>query len=145
MKVFFACDHAGEDLKLLLMSFVEGLGHEVEDVDAAPHTLTDDYPDFTIPLARRVVDAGKEAVGIIVGGSGQGEAMAANRIKGVRAAVYYGGTLESITLTRDHNDSNVLSLGARLVSEHEAKRAVALWLETPFSGAERHVRRLAKF
>lgn len=145
MKVLFASDHAGADLKSALMSFVEGLGHDVEDVDRKAHTPTDDYPDFILPLAKRVATSAGRAAGIAVGWSGQGEAMAANRVKGVRTAVYYGGVLEVVRLTRDHNDANILALGAHFLTEHEAKRAVALWLETPFSGDKRHVRRLAKF
>lgn len=145
MKVLFASDHAGADLKSVLMSFVEGLGHEAEDLDRKAHTPTDDYPDFILPLAKRVAASGGREVGIALGWSGQGEAMAANRVKGVRAAVYYGGVLEMVRLTRDHNDANILALGAHFLTEHEAERAVSLWLETPFSGDERHVRRHKKF
>ncbi len=145
MRVLFASDHAGENLKASLMSFVEGLGHDVDDVDMRSHTPDDDYPDFIGPLAKKVLSMGGRAVGIAVGGSGQGEAMVANRAKGIRAAVYYGGILEIIRLSRDHNDANVLCLGARFLTEHEAKRAVSVWLETPFSGDARHVRRHKKF
>lgn len=127
------------------MSFVEGIGHDVEDMDRKAHTPSDDYPDFIMPLAKRIAASGGREVGIAVGHSGQGEAMAANRVRGVRAAVYYGGVLEIVRLTRDHNDANILSLGAHFLTDHEATRAVSLWLETPFSGDPRHVRRLRKF
>jgi ribose 5-phosphate isomerase B len=85
------------------------------------------------------------AFGIIIGGSGQGEAMCANRVVGIRAAVFYGGASEIVRLAREHNDANILSLGARFVSIEEAKESVHIFLTTPFSDAPRHARRLAKF
>jgi len=143
-KVYFAADHAGFDLKNALLVHTQTLGHEVEDLGA--HTLDpeDDYPDFITPLARRVASE-PGAFGIIVGGSGQGEAMAANRIIGVRAAEWYGGTTDVVRLAREHNDANILSIGARFLGAGEASTAVRLFLDTPFSGEARHVRRLAKF
>ena len=142
MKVLLASDHAGFELKNALVAFVGLLGHEVEDM--GPYTLEpqDDYPDFIMPLARRV--AQEKCIGIIAGGSGQGEAMAANRIKGVRAAVYYGGSLDIIKLMREHNDANVLSLGARFMESGDAENALRTFLDTAFSGDERHVRRIGK-
>ena len=115
---------------------------------------TDDYPDFIKPVAEEVAKDGK-AIGIILGGSGQGEAMCANRVKGVRAAVFYGQELpdvgekksdsfEIIKLAREHNDANVLSLGGNFISEDEAKFAVELFLSTKFSEDERHIRRIKK-
>jgi ribose 5-phosphate isomerase B len=101
----------------------------------------DDYPNFILPCAKKVA-ATPESRGVVLGGSGQGEAMAANRIKGVRAAVYYGGPMDIIKLSRLHNDANVLSLGARFVSVEEAQSALELWLKTPFSEEERHARRI---
>ena len=144
MKVFIASDHAGFALKNALLEHVRTLGYEVEDMGAFKQEPDDDYPDFVIPLAKRVADE-TGARGIIIGWSGQGEAMCANRVKGVRAAVYYGGPPEVVSLSREHNNSNILSLGARLVSEENAKMAVRIFLETPFSDSPRHARRLAKF
>lgn len=142
MQVFFATDHAGFALKETLTAFVRDvLGYEVVDCGALSFDATDDYPGFVVSAARMLLDApGSRA--IILGGSGQGEAMTANRFKGVRATVYYGGPEEIITLSREHNDANVLSLGARFVDEETAKRVVEQWLSLPFSDDERHVRRI---
>lgn len=142
MKIFIAADHAGFYLKKTLVQYLELKGYEVEDCGADVLDENDDYPDFIIPCARKVIgDAG--SVGIVIGGSGNGEAIAANKVKGVRAAVYNGGKIEIARLAREHNDANVLSLGARFISPDDAKRAVTLWLETDFEGG-RHARRLAK-
>lgn len=144
MKVFFASDHAGFELKEKLLAFVrEDLQLEVEDCGAFTYDEDDDYPDF-VAVAAQNVQRQESARAIVLGGSGQGEAIAANRFLGVRAAVYYGGDLEIVTLSREHNDANVLSLGARFLSEEEAKEAVRLWLETPFSQDVRHIRRIEK-
>lgn len=160
MKVFFAADHAGYALKNALAEHVRTRGYEVEDLGAFTLEAEDDYPDFMTPLAERVA-ADPESVGIIVGGSGQGEAMCANRVKGVRAAVFYGPMrvtaaleieggrsedgFDAVRLPRRHNDANVLSIGARFVSGEEADEAVRIFLDTPFSGSPRHARRIAKF
>jgi ribose 5-phosphate isomerase B len=144
MKVYFASDHAGFELKKALVELVRAMGHEVEDVGAKEYNAEDDYPDFVTPCAQKVaLEDG--SFGIILGKSGQGEAMVANRVKGVRAAVYYGGSTELITLTREHNNANVLSLGAGFLTPDEAGTVVERFLATPFSHDDRHVRRLAKF
>jgi len=120
------------------------LGHTLEDKGALEYNEGDDYPDFITAVAEAVAnDTG--SMGIILGGSGEGEAMCANRIKGVRAVLYYGGMHDIVKIAREHNDANILSLGARFVSFDEAKHAVLLFTETHFSNDERHVRRLAKF
>lgn len=145
MKIYFAGDHAGFELKGKLIEFVRGLGHEVEDCGPLSFDKTDDYPDYVIPMVRKV--AGKpstEVRGIVPAGSGQGEVIAANRVPGVRAVVYYGNNPSMVTVSRDHNDSNVMTIGTRFVTLPDAKEAVRLWLETPFSNGERHIRRLAK-
>jgi len=143
MKIYIGSDHAGFELKQKLVLFLKELGHEVEDFGAHELDENDDYPDFVAPVARAVSED-VDAKGIVLGGSGQGEAIAANRVNGVRAVVYYGGNEDIVKLSREHNDANVLSLGARFLSEDEAKEAVKLWLETPFSGEERHRRRIEK-
>ena len=158
MKVYFAADHAGFDLKNALMNFVRGeLGHDVEDCGAFEKDPNDDYPEIIAGACRSIVRDLQEGLycrGNILGGSGQGEAMAANRFRAVRAAVYYGPTgtqtdgggmsLDMLASIRGHNDSNVLSLGARFLTETDAKQAVKAWLQTPFTGDERHVRRIGK-
>ncbi len=143
MKIFLASDHAGFELKHTLGEFFRAKGYSVEDLGARALDPADDYPDFILPLARRVAEE-PGSFGIILGMSGQGEAMAANRVLGARAAVFYGGDLELIRLARQHNDATILSIGARFVGADEAERAAELFLETPFSGDERHIRRIGK-
>lgn len=144
MTVFFASDHAGFELKGTLLAFVKELGHEVEDLGPYALDPSDDYPVYVAPCAEKVADT-PNAMGIVLGWSGQGEAMVANRIKGVRAAVFYGGSTELVTLSREHNNANILSLGAHFLSEDEAKAAVSLFLSTAFTQDERHVRRIGQF
>ena len=142
MKIHLATDHAGLELKNAIKDYLKGKGHEVTDHGAHEYDAQDDYPDFIFPCARAVA-ADPESRGIILGGSGQGEAMAANRIKGVRAAVYYGSKREIARLSREHNNSNVLSLGARFISEQEIYDIIETWLDEPFEGG-RHQRRIDK-
>jgi len=143
MKIYFATDHAGFALKETVMSYVrDELGYDVEDCGALTHDEYDDYPRYMKDAAEKVAAHPEDTKAVIFGGSGTGEAIVANRTEGVRAAVYYGGNTEMLTLSREHNDANVLSLGARFLSEDEAKEAVTLWLQTPFSEEERHVRRI---
>ncbi len=142
MKIHIGADHAGFELKEKLIPFIEGLGFEVDDKGATKYDENDDYPDFIARVAQEVSTNPEMARGIVIGGSGQGEAIAANKFPNVRAALYYGGKKDIVILSRAHNDSNILSLGARFITEGEAKDAVALWLETEFSGDERHVRRI---
>jgi len=126
--IHVASDHAGFVHKEAVVSWLLALGHEVVDHGAKVMDAQDDYPDF-IALAAGAVSASPEAsCGIIFGGSGQGEAMLANRFAGVRATVYYGGVLDIITLSREHNDANVLSIGARFVTIDEAKDVITTWL-----------------
>ncbi|HQU08313.1 MAG: hypothetical protein B7X04_04135 [Parcubacteria group bacterium 21-54-25] len=165
--IYLAADHAGFALKNTLVAFLRARGYTVEDLGAHDLSPEDDYPDFVTPCAKRVAQenprtGAAQVFGIVIGGSGQGEAMAANRVPGVRAAVFYGdahapGTVDAegtpaakdgldiIRLTRAHNDANVLSFGARFVSDEEAERAALLFLSTPFSGGARHIRRISKY
>ena len=159
-KVYFDADHAGYALKGALLEHVHALGYEVEDLGAFALEADDDYPDFVTACAQRVAEDGY-SFGIIIGGSGEGEAMCANRVKGARAAVFYGpmrvtesldiegGHSEDgydlVRLSRRHNNANILSIGARFVSGKEAAEAAHIFLETAFSDSPRHTRRLAKF
>jgi ribose 5-phosphate isomerase B len=139
MKIAIASDHAGFHLKGRIAAFLRERGHEVEDFGTDSDASVD-YPDFIVPAARAVA-MGRCERGIVLGGSGNGEAMAANKIKGIRCALCWNE--ESARLARAHNDANVLSLGARLVSEEMALSIVTLWLDTPFEGG-RHIPRIQK-
>ena len=142
VKIYIAADHAGFYLKKELIKYLGIKGYKVEDCGAFEMNSDDDYPDFIIPCVQKVVsDTG--AVGIVIGGSGQGEAIAANKVKRIRAAVYYGGNNQIPKLAREHNDANVLSLGARFLSGDDAKKAITIWLDAKFESG-RHQRRIDK-
>ena len=142
MKIHIATDHAGLDLKNAIRDYLVDKGHDVTDHGAHEYDALDDYPDFIFPCAKAVA-ADTESKGIILGGSGQGEAMAANRVKGCRAAVFYNGPMDIVKLSREHNNANILSLGARFMSEEEIYDIIELWLAEPFGGG-RHQRRIEK-
>lgn len=155
MKILIASDHAGFELKNTIFRLLKEKKFEV--VDFGPDKLEpeDDYPDFVAPVAEEVsTDEKNQTFGIVIGGSGQGEAMCANRFPRVRAVVFYGNPERSdlssdlrsdlIKLLRQHNNANILAIGARFVTEEETKKAVLLWLETPFSDETRHLRRIEK-
>ncbi len=146
--IYLGADHAGFELKEEIKKYLLDEKFEVEDLGAFSLDKDDDYPDFIIPVAKNVAlrqaqgeNDPSTTFGIVFGGSGQGEAIAANKIKGIRACVYYGGPLEIIKLSRAHNNANILSLGARFLTLEQAKEAVKLWLDTPFEGG-RHERRI---
>lgn len=159
MKVYLATDHAGFELKEKVKAFLEQKGYAVVDCGATTFDKNDDYPDFIAKAAEHVSQRPDEKA-IIFGGSGQGEAMVANKFPNIRCAVFYGSKLpvgakdasgatsddpfEMIRLTREHNDTNVLSFGARFVTDDEVFQAVELFLRTPFSGDARHARRIEK-
>ena len=142
MKIYIASDHAGFQLKNYLKERLSSNGYDIEDCGALKFEPLDDYPDFIIPAAKKVANR-PNSRGIIIGGSGQGEAMAANRIPGVRAAVYYNGPIDIVKLSRSHNNANILSLGARFVSNEKAIAILDIWLEEKFEGG-RHEHRIKK-
>lgn len=153
--IILASDHAGFKLKEAVKLFLQEKGYKIEDVGAFEYKEDDDYPEFMAKAAVKVSqDLEGNAKAILFGGSGQGEAMAANRFPGVRAVVWYGDAvpkseleidaIDMIKLSRTDNDANVLSIGARFVSEEAAKEAIIKWLGTPFSEEERHKRRIAQ-
>ena len=143
MKIYIGSDHAGFELKEKLKKYLESLSIEVIDKGAFSLDVNDDYPDFIVPVAEAVVKD-NESLGVILGGSGEGEQISANKTPGIRAVEYYGGNLEIVKLGREHNNANILSLGARFVNEDEARDAVKLFIDTPFSNEERHIRRINK-
>ena len=142
MIIALGTDHAGIELKEVVKKFLEENGYEVKDFGAYEYDSADDYPDFINPTAE-FVSKNNNAMGIIFGGSGQGEAMAANRYKGVRATVFYGGPDEIISLSRQHNNANILSLAARFIEPEHAINVIKLWLSTEFEGG-RHQKRIEK-
>jgi len=162
MKIYLGSDHVGYKFKEELKTYLSEVFLDDEIVDKGPFTWNtdDDYPDFITPVATAVAEDG-DSFGIILGGTGQGEAMCANRVRGARAIVFYGeelpesevdirgrksiDTFEIVKLGREHNDANILSIGVRFVSLDEAKFAIELFLKTEFSKDERHTRRINKF
>ncbi len=139
MKVAIASDHAGFELKEKIREFLEQEGHEVADIGPKTYEPGDDYPLYAAPAAEKVA-SGEADRAILVCDSGIGVDIVANKIPGVRSALVHDEQLA--VQTRQHNDTNVLSLGSMFVDEDKAKRIVHNWLETPFSGAERHTRRV---
>ena len=158
--MYLATDHAGFELKEKVKSFLLGKNFEVEDCGAFEFNKDDDYPDFIAKAAEAVSKNPQNAKAIIFGSSGQGEAMVANKFRNVRCAVFYAPVVpahnvdisgrtsqdpfEMIRLTREHNDANILSLGAKILTEEDALKAVELWLKAPFTNEERHKRRIDK-
>ncbi len=140
--IYLATDHAGFELKEKIKEFLTKTGHEVKDFGAYEFDSQDDYPDF-ISKAAAAVSKDTEGKAIILGCSGQGEAIVANKHPNVRAVVFYGN-IDMVPLTREHNNANILSLGARFLTEDEAVEAVKLFLETPFASEDRHARRVEK-
>jgi ribose 5-phosphate isomerase B len=147
MKVYLGSDHAGFEHKEIVKNFLKKKSYDICDLGPKEFDADDDYPDFIRPVAEHVSADHVNSIksfGIIFGGSGQGEAIVANRVQGVRCAVYYGGDSEIITLSRQHNDANILSLGAHFITTDDLETIIDLWLSTEFSGDERHMRRIVK-
>jgi ribose 5-phosphate isomerase B len=139
MRVHIGSDHAGFELKQHLVAALTTKGYEVVDHGAAAYDAQDDYPTYCLPAAEAVV-ADPGSLGIVIGGSGNGEAIAANKVDGVRCALAWSE--QTATLGRQHNDANVISIGGRMHTQEEATHFVELFLETPFSGDPRHQRRI---
>lgn len=159
MKIAMTTDHAGFEALKVLKQYLQEAGHEIVDFGPQYYDADDDYPDLIFPAAQAVAEGTCERA-IIMGGSGQGEAIAANRFAGVRCALFYGpvkaktaidasGTasddpFEIVRLSRTHNNTNVLSLSGRFMTLEEMKTAIDIWLETPFTDRGRHLRRTQK-
>ena len=160
MKIYLATDHAGLDLKNKVKNFLEKENYQVEDCGAYQYDKEDDYPDFIHKAAQAVSQDPENSKGIVFGGSGQGEAIVANKSPKVRCALFYAPAIpahsinaegdqstdpfEMLRLTRDHNNSNMLSIGFRFVKEEDVLKAVKIFLTSPGPTAERHLRRIGK-
>jgi len=145
VRIHIATDHAGLEFSVDLQEHLRRAGHEVVDHGPAGYDPLDDYPSFCIAAARAVVrdrEAGTEALGVVFGGSGNGEQIAANKVTGARAALVW--SLPTALLARQHNDANVISIGARQHTVDEAKAFIDAFLAEPFSGEERHARRIGQ-
>ncbi len=139
VRVYLGSDHAGFELKVFLVEHLTSLGHDVVDVGPDVFDADDDYPPFCIATALRVV-ADSGSFGVVIGGSGNGEQISANKVAGCRAALAW--STETAGLAREHNDAQVVGIGARMHSPVEAAQIVEAFLTTPFSGGERHCRRI---
>lgn len=139
MRIFIGSDHAGYELKARLLARLNELGHEPVDCGPETYVATDDYPPYVMRAAKAAADE-PGSLGIVIGGSGNGEVMAANKVPGVRAALVWSE--QTATLSRQHNDANVVSIGARMHPVEDAVRLVELFVATPFSGDPRHARRI---
>ncbi|WP_184693342.1 ribose-5-phosphate isomerase [Saccharothrix tamanrassetensis] len=140
MRVYLGSDHAGFELKSRLAEHLTEAGHEVVDVGPAEYDAEDDYPPFCIEAACRVV-ADEGSLGVVIGGSGNGEQIAANKVPGARAALAY--SVETAKLAREHNNAQLIGVGARMHTAEEATAIVDAFLATPFSDQPRHARRIA--
>ncbi|MCH8945647.1 MAG: RpiB/LacA/LacB family sugar-phosphate isomerase [Nanoarchaeota archaeon] len=141
-KLYLSGDHAGFKLKEKLKPWLEKKGFKIKDFGPLKYNKNDDYPDFVIPMARAVKND-KNSLGIIIAGSGQGESIATNKIKGIRTALYHGGKTKIVRTGRAHDNANVLSFGSRFVTENEARKAINVFLKTKFEKG-RHKRRVWK-
>lgn len=140
--IYLASDHRGYEVKEKLKLWLAEWDYEFEDLGPFEYDPEDDYPDFVYRVGEKVSADPDNSCGIVMGKSGQGEAIVANKYKRVRAALYYGKFPEALRLSKEHNHANVLSLAVTFMTEDETKEAVKLWLTTPFTFEERHIRRL---
>jgi ribose 5-phosphate isomerase B len=143
IKIHIASDHAGYEMKNFLKFSLIDMGYDVIDHGPKEYDAQDDYPDYIIPCAEAVAKD-HASMGVILGGSGQGEQIAANKVDDVRAIEYYGKNLDTVIFGREHNNANIISLGARFMTNEEALEAVNTFISTDFSNEERHARRLEK-
>ena len=141
MRIHLATDHAGLEFKDALTKHLESLGHDVIDHGAFVYDAQDDYPQFCIAAAQGVAED-HGSLGIVFGGSGNGEQIAANKVRGIRAALAWN--IETARLAREHNDANVVGVGARLHTQEEAFAIIDEFIKTPFSGESRHIRRIGQ-
>jgi ribose 5-phosphate isomerase B len=141
VRVYLGSDHAGFELKQRLLDHLRSAGHDPVDCGPADYDPDDDYPPYCLATAERTV-ADPSSLGIVIGGSGNGEAIAANKVAGARCALLFSE--ETARLAREHNDANLASLGARMYDAEQAIPFVDVWLATPFSGDPRHVRRIGQ-
>ena len=141
MRIHIGSDHAGLELKAELVKHLTGNGHDVTDHGPHEYDALDDYPDFCIPAAEAVAKD-PASLGIVLGGSGNGEQMAANKVKGIRAALAW--SIETAKLAKDHNNANVIAVGGRMHKISFVKEIIDTFIGAPFSHDERHVRRIKK-
>ena len=141
MRIHIGSDHAGLELKAELVKHLRGNGHDVTDHGPHEYDALDDYPDFCIPAAQAVAKD-SSSLGIVLGGSGNGEQMAANKVKGIRAALAW--SIETAMLARDHNNANVIAVGGRMHEISFVKEIIDAFIASPFSHDERHIRRIKK-
>jgi ribose 5-phosphate isomerase B len=146
MIIYIGTDHKGFRIKEKVKSWLLAWGHSVEDVGALSLNPDDDYPDFASKVAEKVSENpdSSQVRGIILGATGEGESIVVNKYNGVRCSVYYGGPEEIVALSRDHSDANIFSIGVLFMDEETLQKMIKLWLDKPFSGMERHIRRLKK-
>ncbi len=141
MRIHIGSDHAGLDFKALIIAHLQTKGHDVTDHGPHEYDALDDYPDFCIPAAQATAQD-PQALGIVLGGSGNGEQMAANKVEGIRAALCW--SVETAKLAREHNNANVISIGGRMHTPDLCLEILDAFIDTPFSNDERHIRRIKK-
>ena len=143
MKIYIAGDHAGFKLKEKIKKYFDKKNISYKDFGPHRYNSKDDYPDFVIPMAKAVAKS-RDSLGIVIAGSGIGETIAANKVKSIKAVLYHGKSPDLITMSKLHDNANILCMGSRFVKKRDAIKSIELWLKTSFSNAARHKRRLRK-